>query len=41
MHVRDTHELTAEGIKMQRRAQKWKESQDITQDILNHRDGLM
>lgn len=41
MHVRDTHELTAEGIKMQRRAQKWKEIQNITQDILNHRDGLM
>lgn len=41
MHDRVSHELTAEGQRLQRKVKQWQKSRDITKDIPNSRDGLM
>lgn len=40
MHYRDTHELTEEGLRLQRKVERWKKSQSITKVIPNNRDGM-
>lgn len=39
MHDRDTHELTAEGKRLQRKAMQWK-SQSTKRDIPKNKDGM-
>ena len=39
MHDRDTHELTEEGLKLQRKVEQWKKN--TKKDIQNNRDGSM
>ena len=40
MHDRDTHELTEEGRRLQRKVRQWQKNQSTTKDIQSSRDGM-
>jgi 5-methylcytosine-specific restriction endonuclease McrA len=40
MHDRESHELTAEGLRLQRKVERWKTNQSITKVIPKSRDGM-
>lgn len=41
MHDRDTHEITEEGKRLQRKAERWRTNQYTQTDSQNSKDGLI